>query len=172
MNKEGFRRLRILAIAINFGDKFIKKSSNLTMCEYSNPYSQGTFAPYRVIGPASLMAWFLQYSSMSFVFQVSRHAKVSIWMETADPFREPSTHSINAPLAWLRVTRGPFIYSVFRAVNPSSVFLTPVWPSTRSNPLMVSFHQTLVSLRRVSTFHEHVSILKSSRTIVTFQLLQ
>ena len=31
----------------------------------------GTFAPYRVIGPASLLAWFLQYSSMSFVFQLA-----------------------------------------------------------------------------------------------------
>ena len=28
------------------------------------------------------------------------------------------------------LTRGPFIYSAFRAVNPSSIFLTPAWPNS------------------------------------------
>ena len=43
-------------------------------------------------------------------------------METAGPLQEPSTRSINAPLARLRVTRGPFIYSVCSVPNPPSVF--------------------------------------------------
>ena len=34
-------------------------------------FENGRLAPYRVIGPASLVAWFLQYSSMSFVFQLA-----------------------------------------------------------------------------------------------------
>ena len=34
-------------------------------------FAQGFFAPYRVVGSASIVAWFLQYSSMSFVFQLA-----------------------------------------------------------------------------------------------------
>eukprot|EP00967_Tisochrysis_lutea_P120145 scaffold196736_cov30-Tisochrysis_lutea.AAC.1 len=37
-------------------------------------FRDGVLAPYRVIGPASLLAWFLQYSSMSFVFQLADSA--------------------------------------------------------------------------------------------------
>ena len=37
-------------------------------------FAQGVLAPYRVIGPASIIAWFLQYSSMSFVFQLADSA--------------------------------------------------------------------------------------------------
>lgn len=37
-------------------------------------FAKGMLAPYRVIGPASILAWFLQYSSMSFVFQLADSA--------------------------------------------------------------------------------------------------
>jgi hypothetical protein len=37
-------------------------------------FAQGALAPYRVIGSASLVAWFLQYSCMSFVFQLADSA--------------------------------------------------------------------------------------------------
>ena len=37
-------------------------------------FSKGALSPYRVIGPASIVAWFLQYSSMSFVFQLADSA--------------------------------------------------------------------------------------------------
>jgi len=32
-------------------------------------FAEGLLAPYRVVGPASLVAWFMQYSVMGFVFQ-------------------------------------------------------------------------------------------------------
>lgn len=37
-------------------------------------FAQGALAPYRVIGSASIVAWFLQYSCMSFVFQLADSA--------------------------------------------------------------------------------------------------
>lgn len=33
-------------------------------------FREGALTPYKVVGPASLVAWFLQYSVMGFVFQV------------------------------------------------------------------------------------------------------
>lgn len=33
-------------------------------------FSEGYLSPYRVVGPASLVAWFMQYSVMGFVFQL------------------------------------------------------------------------------------------------------
>lgn len=44
-------------------------------------FANGALAPYRVIGPASITAWFLQYSCMSFVFQLADSA-LSLGMQT------------------------------------------------------------------------------------------
>jgi hypothetical protein len=37
-------------------------------------FKEGALAPYRVVGPASLVAWFLQYSIMGFAFQFFDHS--------------------------------------------------------------------------------------------------
>lgn len=37
-------------------------------------FKDGALAPYRVVGPASLVAWFLQYSIMGFAFQFFDHS--------------------------------------------------------------------------------------------------
>jgi hypothetical protein len=36
-------------------------------------FAEGMIAPYRVVGPASFLAWFLQYSVMGFAFQLFDH---------------------------------------------------------------------------------------------------
>jgi len=37
-------------------------------------FQEGVLGPYRVVGPASIVAWFLQYSVMGFAFQFFDHA--------------------------------------------------------------------------------------------------
>lgn len=37
-------------------------------------FREGALAPYRVVGPASMVAWFMQYSVMGFAFQFFDHA--------------------------------------------------------------------------------------------------
>lgn len=37
-------------------------------------FAKGVLSPYRVVGPASLVAWFLQYSVMGFAFQFCDHS--------------------------------------------------------------------------------------------------
>ena len=53
--------------------------------------------------------------------EVSRLLRVNNRVETVDPLQETNTHSNQCAI---RFTRGPFIYSVLRAVNPPSVVLT------------------------------------------------
>lgn len=37
-------------------------------------FQEGAFAPYKVVGPSSMMAWFLQYSVMGVAFQFFDHS--------------------------------------------------------------------------------------------------
>uniref|UniRef100_A0A7S4NIY7 Uncharacterized protein n=1 Tax=Odontella aurita TaxID=265563 RepID=A0A7S4NIY7_9STRA len=52
------------------GKNQLRQAIQLTFADASSPTGRSFVAPFRVVGPASVVAWFLQYSVMGFVFQV------------------------------------------------------------------------------------------------------
>lgn len=52
------------------GKNQFRQAVGLTFADASSPTGRSFVAPFRVVGPASIVAWFLQYSVMGFVFQV------------------------------------------------------------------------------------------------------
>jgi len=49
-------------------------------------FREGAFAPYRVVGPSSCVAWFLQYSVMGFAFQLVDHGLSSMMGVPVTPY--------------------------------------------------------------------------------------
>lgn len=52
------------------GKNQLRQAIRLTFADSSSPTGRSFVAPFKVVGPASIVAWFLQYSVMGFVFQV------------------------------------------------------------------------------------------------------
>ena len=56
------------------GKNQLRQAVRLTFEDMTSASGRSFLAPYRVVGPASVVAWFLQYSAMGFVFQICDEA--------------------------------------------------------------------------------------------------
>lgn len=97
-------------------------------------FRDGLLSPYRVVGPASLVAWFLQYSIMGFAFQffdnaLSKLLHVRRVPREPNPSLPPSPHPrpTAMPRRALAATRRPVYYG-------AELMTPPAPPSEPSMP--------------------------------------
>lgn len=92
-------------------------------------FKDGALAPFRVVGPASLVAWFLQYSIMGFAFQFFDHSlsqalgvkPVYYGKELMEPAETENVQQKRDPSYMAKTTIARVLSPLFAAVLESKV---------------------------------------------------